>query len=268
MKLTCGVIKNLLPLYQEELCNEETKKLVEEHLKTCPACMSLLEAFKVSIFDLPATLETDKASAKVLERVKRRFTWRAHWKVFVLALVGALGIGVAIGLGLPHNEYDLRTVTLNEWEQTLISAGSASSMPFYLNEGGYIFNIYRFHYGTLIEQKEALWQMQDQDILFLTPVSRGYTMEWVLNTRGVSRNFDFSDREQWGGITIWGSIDDSLNLGDEETAIAFSMTTFENFLNSPESLQELFLVADFTQEHIEEFESFGDVFIVTIQKVE
>ena len=38
MKLSCDVIKDLLPLYHDEVCSEETKKLVEEHLKECESC--------------------------------------------------------------------------------------------------------------------------------------------------------------------------------------------------------------------------------------
>ena len=38
MKTSCGVIRDLLPLYADDACSEESRTLVEEHLAECPAC--------------------------------------------------------------------------------------------------------------------------------------------------------------------------------------------------------------------------------------
>ena len=43
MKLTCGIVMDLLPLYEEGICSEETRQAVEEHLKECHTCRSFLE---------------------------------------------------------------------------------------------------------------------------------------------------------------------------------------------------------------------------------
>ena len=39
----CEIIKDLLPLYEENLLSEESKTFVEDHLKTCPDCENLLK---------------------------------------------------------------------------------------------------------------------------------------------------------------------------------------------------------------------------------
>ena len=44
--IPCGVIRDLLPLYTEDLCSEESKALVESHLKNCPDCRRLKESMK------------------------------------------------------------------------------------------------------------------------------------------------------------------------------------------------------------------------------
>lgn len=36
--ISCSVIEDILPLYIDEICNYDTKKLVEEHLKNCDKC--------------------------------------------------------------------------------------------------------------------------------------------------------------------------------------------------------------------------------------
>ena len=38
MKYLCGLIKDILPLYHDSICSEESKYAVEEHLSECPAC--------------------------------------------------------------------------------------------------------------------------------------------------------------------------------------------------------------------------------------
>lgn len=47
--MTCDVIKDLLPLYQEGLASGETQQLVEEHLKSCPDCRAALEGLKTAM---------------------------------------------------------------------------------------------------------------------------------------------------------------------------------------------------------------------------
>ena len=40
MNIPCSIVKDLLPLYHDSVCSDETKRAVEEHLKTCPSCRS------------------------------------------------------------------------------------------------------------------------------------------------------------------------------------------------------------------------------------
>ncbi len=42
MKLNCNVIRDLLPLYADQICSDESRGLVEEHLAECEDCFTLL----------------------------------------------------------------------------------------------------------------------------------------------------------------------------------------------------------------------------------
>lgn len=44
--IPCGVIRDLLPLYTEDLCSEESKALVESHIINCPDCRRAKESMK------------------------------------------------------------------------------------------------------------------------------------------------------------------------------------------------------------------------------
>ena len=46
MKIPCNVIQDLLPLYTDGACSTESRNLVEEHLRECPACSEMLQKLK------------------------------------------------------------------------------------------------------------------------------------------------------------------------------------------------------------------------------
>ena len=46
MKLHCDVIRDLLPLYLDGVCSEESKKMVENHLCECGSCKGELEELR------------------------------------------------------------------------------------------------------------------------------------------------------------------------------------------------------------------------------
>ncbi len=58
MKLSCNIIRDLLPLYVEGLASEDTRKAVEEHIAACSACRKNLEKMskperKAAVEDIP-----------------------------------------------------------------------------------------------------------------------------------------------------------------------------------------------------------------------
>lgn len=44
MKMNCEIVRDLLPLYVDEICSTESRLLVEEHLQECSACGEILSA--------------------------------------------------------------------------------------------------------------------------------------------------------------------------------------------------------------------------------
>ena len=44
MKINCKVVEDLMPLYIDEVCSNESKQLVENHLATCHECRVKYEA--------------------------------------------------------------------------------------------------------------------------------------------------------------------------------------------------------------------------------
>ena len=64
MKLSCNVIRDLIPLYADQICSEESKELVEEHLTDCKDCSVILQ--QMCNDEVESRLETE--TVNVLRR--------------------------------------------------------------------------------------------------------------------------------------------------------------------------------------------------------
>ena len=52
MKISCNIIEDLLPLYVEDAVSEDSRQLVEEHLKECVSCRKMLEEIKTKYWEI------------------------------------------------------------------------------------------------------------------------------------------------------------------------------------------------------------------------
>lgn len=105
MDLNCAVIYDLLPLYLEGLCSEETKILVETHLADCQSCQETYRRMAEGTLPEPAAPEVKKPknkplnAKKVLKRIRRR--WIALLLCALLIVpVTILSLNQADGTGL------------------------------------------------------------------------------------------------------------------------------------------------------------------------
>lgn len=75
MKIKCGVIEDLLPLYQDKVCSEESIALIEKHLEECENCKKLTESMQIEFAVSEETEEksTNKYFKKGFKKIKRRF---------------------------------------------------------------------------------------------------------------------------------------------------------------------------------------------------
>ena len=87
MDISCNIIKDLLPLYAEDMTSEESKRLVDDHLCGCDECAKELAAIKKAP-KLP--LEVDVKSLKrVGDTIRRRRILTALAAIMTLVTVFA-----------------------------------------------------------------------------------------------------------------------------------------------------------------------------------
>ena len=72
IELDCEIIQDLLPLYEENCCSEQSKILVKEHLKECKVCQEKLENFRKEISTTMIQEDIDeKIIKKGMRKIKR-----------------------------------------------------------------------------------------------------------------------------------------------------------------------------------------------------
>lgn len=84
-ELPCYIVSDLLPLYQDDILSEQTKKDIDKHLSECEDCKKRMDAMKIKIDIQPANTELKTDPLK-----KVRFYQKA---------LTALGAAIAFILG-------------------------------------------------------------------------------------------------------------------------------------------------------------------------
>ena len=106
MKTECSVVKDLLPLYIEDMVSTETAQYINEHLKNCNECQAelanLREGAELSTVEAkPVTRSEDaKPFKKMMKRMNRQFYSIAYAAIIFLIF---LGFGWTAGDNLMYN---------------------------------------------------------------------------------------------------------------------------------------------------------------------
>ena len=70
MNITCNIIKDLLPLYVEDMVSEDSKALVDDHLCSCDSCTKELAELKKAP-KVPVEVETTSLK-RVEDTIRKR----------------------------------------------------------------------------------------------------------------------------------------------------------------------------------------------------
>lgn len=148
MKINCEVAQDLLPLYEEGLCSNSSRTLVEEHLRTCGDCRGLTESVgRFQELEIPETVEADAAVAKSFRKVRRRW-----W----LSLIAALMVVPLAWMCV--NQYRKQGVCFSNVDDVL----SARRYAVALAEGDWEKTAELMDYGRLYDEVQAIlsWDLE------------------------------------------------------------------------------------------------------------
>jgi len=99
MKLSCKVIEDMLPMYYDRVCSEESAALVEEHLKECPNCNQILSELRSDIVTPEKNVDDIKPLKKIQKSYKKMKTyWLFAIGVVLLLIPAVFWIGIEQGI--------------------------------------------------------------------------------------------------------------------------------------------------------------------------
>ena len=192
-KINCNVIKDILPLYVDDLASEDTKALVESHLKKCDSCMEEYRKM-ANVLQMPIECVTEP-----IEKLQKK--WRSE-KILTTIFTTVISLVVVLLLsfclffyGVPASEESIGLTT-----------------EFQINRYGYLNQEYVFHFTRLDnknlntffkniyeknEQGEKVlvgYEVQVREpIINLIQQPRGFTFGYMYqDASGPDADFDFT----------------------------------------------------------------------------
>lgn len=232
MKLSCKVIEDILPMYYDGICSEESTVLVEEHIKACPHCSRILLELHADI----ATPEKNVDDMKPLKKIQKSYKKR---KIFwLIALVAVLLLApIAFFAGTEQAEQNIRTVEFSKEE----AIAYANEFMTCLTEKDYA---KAYTYWNLEEEKQDLLRgkiLTEEDLAnfeadglkkfcqggeklesmggitdvqFAAISDASYANRYATEKYLISYTFQFDGKEEGFGISLTKDGIDSIGSGD------------------------------------------------------
>ena len=134
MTYPCGIIRDLLPLYIDDVCNEESKQAVENHLSECEKCRNYYESMKSTEGFVAKENDNseDMKMANNLKNVKSKINKKIRNIVIgaVAAMVFVIvGVTLLFNVALKEVSPDDVIVSANVYSFEELIENSASNVP-------------------------------------------------------------------------------------------------------------------------------------------
>ena len=218
MKFNCSIVEDLLPLYLEDMCSEDSKAALEEHLQECPACREKLARMKNS--DIIPQVKKHESKFPITDYAKKVKRHRIRVGLFVafISMMAACILALCFltisdmhrqaNPTIFHVEAGVHDLTAAELETT---ASEVGEYILFTNTQRIKVSIPK---GTNLDGEILLWNAADKD----TPILHGH----VDSNNNTCTFTGLSATQRY--MVTWG--------GDEQIAITISDGRIVSFWNS------------------------------------
>ena len=141
----CDIIEDLLPLAMDDVCSEESRKMVEEHLVHCEQCQLKWERMKAELTILEKKSVDATADNRVIKGMATK--WKKGRKKSFLkgAILSALSIAFLILAYVGLFEWQITTVPAEKAVISKISETEDGKIVYFLNiDDGYSVNTLKY----------------------------------------------------------------------------------------------------------------------------
>ncbi len=91
-EIECCVVKDIMPLYAENLCSDETAEIVKEHIENCESCRKLSEKIEIEE-KVPEKIPDE---TKVLKKINKKIELSKKFVIVAMCVLIAVLIPVAV----------------------------------------------------------------------------------------------------------------------------------------------------------------------------
>lgn len=171
-KISCNIVRDVLPLYLDDVVSDETKEMVEEHLKSCEACKKEATIMKQDVI-LPINQNTQLAEAKVLKNLKIKIR-RRKIAVGIISAISAVTVIVSLLLFLTFSKsyipYDDTQFEIAELNGNIYACyygnafgGSVVHNPISIDSGEEKNVVVFYSYRTPLDNVKSLFRNKESD---------------------------------------------------------------------------------------------------------
>jgi hypothetical protein len=179
-KVSCEIIKDMLPLYYDEVCSGDSKKMVEEHLSKCNNCKMELENIKDEIHIPKNNMVENRTDSNVIKNISTSWK-RLRLKSFIKGgIISALLITIII----------LGYVGLFKWEITSVATDVVEIRDISEMEDGKI--VYYAEINDGYSLNKIKYDLDREGNLYITPL-RPIIKKEAEPPYALERGYDFID---------------------------------------------------------------------------
>lgn len=114
--MKCNIIKDLLPSYIDDICSEDTAKLVEEHIQHCKECKMCLNRMQQQTgFVQQKPKEIEKAISP-FKKINKKRRIQVITSIIITFFITTLGYLVYENVGVVHDYFSPRVTAVADVE--------------------------------------------------------------------------------------------------------------------------------------------------------
>ena len=179
MKLPCKVVEDMLPIYYDGICSDESAILIEEHLKECAQCSRLLSDLHTEIEIAGKPVD----DLKPLEGIKKELTKRkrTYMRAGICVTLAALLLILTVLTGIWYFSYAKYYYRLTDGMDRPDKEDSfVTSSDYTLEKDGYRFDVCL----PIVLSNSGFVRVMDDEglVLFLYPETGGSYSFWLYIT--------------------------------------------------------------------------------------
>ncbi|MBP3953656.1 zf-HC2 domain-containing protein [Bacillus suaedae] len=180
-KVSCEIIKDLLPLYYDSVCSDDSKRMVEEHLSKCNNCKMELERIQDEIHIPKIDNIENRKDSNVIKNISASWK-RLRLKSFIKGgIISALLITTII----------LGYAGLFNWNITSVDTDVVEISDISQMEDGKIFYYAQINDGYSLNSLK--YDMDNEGNFYITPLRPILVREKSQPPYALEKGYDFID---------------------------------------------------------------------------